>query len=383
MAYNPTLGALTDVLGKGLTSAPKVEGVKYGRVVEVVLSKEEPGEKYYKKYGELESINGVFYKNIFDSTQEDELDTLPFAYYDSTAVTKVPFPGEIVMVYSRPKRSTGGGDYPFVNYYTDPINIWNNPHHNVLPDPKSSNTEVDLGKNLIEQENITGLHPFSGDVILEGRLGQSLRFSGYKHPLNTFTDDSNNGKPFAILKIGQDKDFNDLEKYIENIDKDPSSIYLTSEHTIPLTPSITTQKTFLKEDKPQGLGVYKGNQIVLDSGRIVLHSKSDSILLNSLNSISLGSNTFNVDSRDYIAIDAPSIYIGASAEEPAVLGDKNEILLKRLFALLKTIASTFNSVKDPTSVVPALAVLAPIIDSEVNTLQSQLAGIKSKKVKIE
>jgi len=382
MAYNPSLGALTDVLGKGLTSTPKVEGVKYGRVVEVILSKEEPGEKYYKKYGELESINGIFYKNIFDSTQEDELDTLPFAYYDSTAVTKVPFPGEIVMVYSRPKRSTGEGDYPFVNYYTDPINIWNNPHHNILPDPKSSNTEVVLGDNLIEKENITGLHPFGGDVLLEGRLGQSLRFSGYKHPLNSFTDDSNNGKPFAILKVGQDKDFNKLEKYIENIDKDPSSIYLTSEHVVPITPSVTKQDSF-KGDKPEDINIFKGNQVVVDSGRIVLHSKTDSLLLNSKNYITLGSNAVNVDALEYISSDAPEIFIGAKAEQPAVLGDSNEEFLKKLLSLLQTIANNFNLAKDPVSTTSAVAGLGPFILKEVSALTSKLESLKSKKVKVE
>ena len=192
-----------------------------------------------------------------------------------------------------------------------------------------------------------------------------------------------NGKPFAILKVGQDPSFNELTKYTENINTDLSSIYITSDHSIPVNTSITKQDTFLKEDKPELLDTFKGNQIILDSGRVVLHSKSDSILLNSLNSITLGSSTLNIDSQDYISIDAPSIFIGAKAEEPAVLGDKNEELLKRLFNLLKTIASTFNSVKDPTSIVPALAVLAPIIDSEANALQSQLAGIKSKKVKVE
>lgn len=381
MVYNPTFRNLTNVLSKKLVDQGSGEKVIFGRVIDIILDQSHP---QYKKYGEVESINGIFYKDINDSTLEgDREEALPFAYsYDSTIV-RVPLKGEIVKIQKEPARTIGGSEYPYSDYYTSIINIWNTPHHNSLPDTKEDVDEIDLGKNAIEQSTITGLQPYTGDVIVEGRLGQSLRFSGFKHPLNKLSDNSNNGKPFAILKVGQDPDFNELTKYIEDINTDLSSIYITSDHSVPVNTSINKQDTFLKEDKPELLDTFKGNQIILDSGRIVLHSKSDSILLNSLNSITLGSNTLNIDSLDYISIDAPSIFIGAKAEEPAVLGDKNEELLKRLFNLLKTIARTFNSVKDPTSVVPALAVLAPIIDSEANALQSQLAGIKSKKVKVE
>ena len=381
MVYNPTLRNLTNTVTKKFTSPSSKEETIFGRVVDVILDSDHP---QYGKYGEVESLNGVFYKDINDSTLETgREEALPFAYCYDCNLVKVPLVGEIVKIKKEPVRTIGGSGYSYGDYYVSVINIWNTPHHNSLPDTKEDIQELEFGDNVVEQSTITGLQPFTGDILIEGRLGQSLRFSGFKHPLNTLTDDSNNGKPFAILKVGQDPSFNELTKYTENINTDLSSIYITSDHSIPVNTSITKQDTFLKEDKPELLDTFKGNQIILDSGRIVLHSKSDSILLNSLNSITLGSSTLNIDSQDYISIDAPSIFIGAKAEEPAVLGDKNEELLKRLFNLLKTIASTFNSVKDPTSIVPALAVLAPIIDSEANALQSQLAGIKSKKVKVE
>lgn len=383
MVYNPSIGNLTDVLGKGLVSLPNIQGVKYGRVVAVIESETEPSKKLYDKYGQVDSINVVIYKNIFDSTQEDELEALPYAYPGESSITRVPLTGEIVAIYSRPRKTAGGGDYPFTEYYTDIINLWGNPHYNGLPDTKSNVTEADLGNNVIEQSNITGLQPFPGDTLIEGRLGQTIRFSGYKHSLNSFTDDSNNGKPFIIFKAGQNPQFSELNKYVEDVNNDVSSIYLTTDHTIPIDNVTNQQKSFLKEDKPEALNLFKGDQILLDSGRITLHSRTDSIFLNSKNSIALGSKTLNIDSTDYTAIEGAEIYLGAKAEQPAVLGDSNEEFLRKLLALLESIAKGFNACSTPASTSGVLPGLGNYVSLEVNALIAKLESLKSSKVKVE
>ena len=383
MVYNPSIGSLIDVLGKGLISLPKIQGVKYGRVVAVIESETEPSKKLYDKYGQVDSINVVIYKNIFDSTQEDELESLPYAYPSDSNVSTVPLVGEIVAIYSRPRKTTGGGDYPFTDYYTDILNLWGNPHYNGLPDTKSSITEVDLGTNVVEQENITGLHPFPGDTLIEGRLGQSIRLSGYNHSLNNFTDDSNNGKPFILLKAGQNPEYRDLQKYTEDVNKDISSIYLTTDHNIPVNPAVNQQKSFLKEDTPEALNLFKGDQILLDSGRIVLHSRTDSLFLNSKNSIALGSKTLNIDSTDYAALEAPEIYLGAKAEQPAVLGNSNEEFLRKLLGLLDSIGKGFNACSTPASTSGVLPGLGNYVSLEVTALINKLTELKSSKVKVE
>ena len=382
MAYNPTFRNLTNFLDKKLINENSSEKSIFGRVVDVILDSSHP---QYSKYGEIESLNGIFYKDLNDSTLEGgREEALPFAYSHDSTLVKVPVKGEVVRIQKEPTRTIGGGEYPYADYYTSIINIWNTPHHNALPDTKENIEDLDFGENIVEQSNITGLQPFTGDTILEGRLGQSIRFSGYKHPQNSLTADENNGSPFIVLKAGQDPNFNELTKYVENINNDLSSIYLVTDHTIPVQVSTTKVDTFKEEEeRPTDIDKFKGDQVIVDSGRIVLHSRNDSLFLNSKQSILLGGNTVNIDSTSYLSTDAPQIYLGKSAKEPAVLGNQNEKLLKRLFNLLQTIASTFNSIKDPTSVVPALAVLAPIIDEEAKRMTSTLESIKSKKVKVE
>jgi len=381
MVYDPTLRNLTNTVTKKSTSPSSKEETIFGRVVDVILDSNHP---QYGKYGEVESLNGVFYKDINDSTLENgREEALPFAYSYDCNLVKVPLVGEIVKIKKEPVRTIGGSGYSYGDYYVSIINIWNTPHHNSLPDTKEDIQELEFGDNVVEQSTITGLQPFTGDILIEGRLGQSLRFSGFKHPLNTLTDDSNNGKPFAILKVGQNPSFNELTKYTENINKDLSSIYITSDHSIPVNTSITKQDTFLKEDKPELLNTFKGNQIILDSGRIVLHSKSDSILLNSLNSITLGSSTLNIDSQDYISIDAPSIFIGAKAEQPAVLGNSNEEFLRKLLGLLDTIGKGFNACITPANTSGVLPGLGDYVSLEVTALINKLTELKSSKVKVE
>lgn len=383
MVYNPSLGNLTDFRSKIFSTRNPLSEVIFGRVVEVITSKDDPSPELFSKYGELDSINGIVYKNLFDSSQEDELEALPFAYCDNSNFLKVPVKGEIVAILSKPTGTSGGGDYPFVQYYTSIVNLWKNPHHNGLPDTKSEVTELNLGSNVVEQPQITGLQPFTGDLIIEGRLGQSIRLGGYKHPSNILTDDLNNGKPFAIFKVGQDPTYNSLDKYIEDINKDLSSLYLTSDHIVPLTTSTNKQDTFLKDDTPTKFTDYKGNQAILDSGRLILHSRKDSLFLNSIKSISFSSDSINLDSVSYAAIDSKEIFLGAEATQPAILGDSNEDLLRTLFKLLSKIANGFTAIKDPASAVTILAGLSEVMKGDITTLESKLPNLLSKKIKVE
>lgn len=380
MAYNPTLRSISNPIGKSLTKDFSSTGPnRIGRIRDIVLEDTHPT---YREYGQ-QALRGVHYEFIDEPYFGEELTSLPFAFNDSIFLKGVPVIGELIELVKKPKFTSGDTSYKDVSYYTYPINLWNNTHHNFQPDPKADITEAFLGDSVIEREDIRNLQPFPGDLILEGRLGQSLRFSGYSHPKSLFTDESNNSDPYSILRVGQDDSTDTLETYVEDINKDKSSVYLTSNHKIPVNVSTLKVETFKNDDQPVSISEYKGNQVVVDSGRLVFHAKSDSIFINSKNSTLVGSRTFNVDSTDYISFDAPEIFIGKLATEPVVLGNQNEQFLRRLLNLLSNIATSFNAVKDPISAVSVLASLSPIISSEVNALTSKLGNLKSKKIKVE
>ena len=96
------------------------------------------------------------------------------------------------------------------------------------------------------------------------------------------------------LQIGQASNMSGLEK----IQTDPSSIYLTSTQKLNFLPSSDLKNSFSPEDQeitPVITNQYEGNsQIVLNSGRLVLNSNSDSVLISSLMR-AFSSSTFIVE----------------------------------------------------------------------------------------
>ena len=380
MAYNPTLRSSFNPIKESLNNTQSPDNsTRIGRVRDIVLTEDHPT---YTQFGQ-QALRGVHYELIEEPYIGEEVTSLPFAFSDTPFYKGVPVLGELIEVINKPKALPEESSFKDVAYYNYPIATWNSTHHNYLPDPKDGIIEAFLGENTPERNDVRNLQPFPGDVIIEGRLGQSIRFGGYSHPMSTLTDNENNSDPYFTLRVGQEKDEQNISTYVEDINQDNSSLYLTSNHSIPLEISTKKLDTFKNEDQPTSVPEFKGSQAILNSDRLVLHTKSDSLFLNSKKSILAGSETFNIDSTSYISVDAPEVFIGKQATEPAVLGNQNEALLKRLLGLLTNIANGFNAVKDPVSAVSVLAGLGPVISSEVNAITSKLDSIKSKKIKVE
>ena len=169
-------------------------------------------------------------------------------------------------------------------YYLPPINLWNHPHHNNLPAIENytegeiqtvegyekaglvrrvsdgeAEYEIPLGDYFREQLNLKPLLPYEGDHILEGRFGNSIRFGSTarnkiipeKAPkeLNVKGWTAKNqwskgtkgevGDPITIIRNGQRVAWPDEElggkgwvHTLEDINLDPSSVYLTSNQKI-------------------------------------------------------------------------------------------------------------------------------------------------------
>jgi hypothetical protein len=85
---------------------------------------------------------------------------------------------------------------------------------------------------------------------------------------------------------------------------------------------------------------YKGNQLILTSDRVTLHSKNDAIFLFGKQAVSLSSpKTINLDATEKVLIYSPKIELGARAEqegEPVVLGER----LNEQLAVLTNAIST-------------------------------------------
>lgn len=123
------------------------------------------------------------------------------------------------------------------------------------------------------------LQPYEGDSLFEGRGGQSIRFgttvSGddsvyYK---KTTWKGGKNGDPITIIRVA--KPTGDGKKYaIEDIGKDESSIYLTSDQKLE-----KLKAGFDKNSDAKQIGQKSIAQIVLNSKRVVINAKDDILLL--------------------------------------------------------------------------------------------------------
>ncbi len=129
-----------------------------------------------------------------------------------------------------------GGNTTNVDYfYFPPLNVWNNSSGNPLPsesDIQRSEGELPLGEYTEENKisTTTNMLPFEGDMILEGRFGNSIRFgSSTPQGKNNWSENDSEGEPITIISNGQSSpDYTPLE----NINEDASSIYLTSNQNI-------------------------------------------------------------------------------------------------------------------------------------------------------
>jgi hypothetical protein len=296
--------------------------------------------------------------------------------------------------------------------------MWNSQHHNAIPSspgvpnqvadydsalqgevrrPEDNSSEINLGNTFVEKLNIHPLLPYEGDVIYEGRWGNSIRLgSTVKNAniTNEWSSTGTNGDPVTIIRNGQTEYSSDpWVPETEKVNTDLSSIYLTSTQKLPITPSSNLTDSYAKSKAPEDLREYSKNQITLNSGRLLFNAKDDAIILGANKTIHLTANeSINADASKYIALTAPKVYLGSSQGvegtniQSAVLGEDLNTLLGEIAQYLSTLNTAFSSATDSLAVpiVSLLSVAAPASLALSQRLQAVVNGknLLSNKVKV-
>ena len=148
-----------------------------------------------------------------------------------------------------------------------------------------------FGEYFKPDSRVRPLKHFEGDLLIQGRMGNSIRFGSSQMELS-----SPGMAPNIILRTGQGKDIEktDASKesifglILEDINKDASSIWMTSDQNIPFEPITINAGSFNRsiQAPPQKYG---GAQIILNSDAIILDAKKTHILLYSNEEIYLNS----------------------------------------------------------------------------------------------
>jgi hypothetical protein len=268
------------------------------------------------------------------------------AYPLNPNLKNYPIAGEQVIVFSVPKNilkvNENGGPFHGQDgfYFYQTINIWNNPNLNAV---KKSSQFTNLGVPfyfpLNKSQGIFPLTACVGDVILEGRYGNSIRLGNTSTEIpNLWSQNGITGDPITIIRNGQSPQ--GLTGGIENIKDDLSSLYLTSYQKLSQL-SLINENFKSYKTEPLTPASYQKPQIALNSSRIILNAKEDDILISAQNSIGLSSNgTINIESTsdDGTIIDG-NIKLGKkSADEPVLLGYQTTVLLKQLITEVRNIS---------------------------------------------
>lgn len=376
--------------------------IKAVRVKSIILNSSHP------RYNELGGDNGVgiiMYDDNIKLPNPSNVNNFPWAAPLYSNVKNYPLINELVYIFDFPSTNIGNNTTFTQTYYINTIALWNHPHHNAYPDnpstlPPSQNkdykqtdvgstrrvtdqsTEIKLGDTFKERSNIHPLLPFEGDIIYEGRWGNSIRFgSTVQDRPNNWSITGTDGDPILILRNGQLIDASDEGwiPIVEDINRDISSIYLTSTQTVPIEASSPDYYSY--ESAPIIPNVYQDKQIILNSGRLLFNSNLDHILLSSQKSIGLSAvDSVNIDTKK-VVIQSNKLYLGSkNANEPLLLGGSTILLLKQLIDALNSfmnIASTTVSTAPGTPLGP-LNAIASQTAGLLQLISVQLDSLKSK-----
>ena len=340
MGFSNSLNNLISSTGGGNSSTGYT--AVFGRVVDIIL--DENHTEYLNKGGGR-AINGVFYKPLGGYKKELTPNALPFAQQSSAHIKTIPIIGEIVEIASMPNLSTSTSERNSNKYYTRIVNTWNNANSGAYPDlANNPDNDLTLGGTFKELGKVNPIRSTPGDIQIEGRQGQSIRFTGGKGSGNPWVDDENIGSPVTIISNGQSDTKDGFSTLGENINEDNCSIYLVSNHQIPLTPA--SEKRDTCDEDPEKSDQFKGSQILLNAGRLYLNAKQSDIQLSSIKSIGLNTEgSINIDGSSYLCLDAPIMYLGSKARtasdgnrEPVMLGNQTEAFLQNVLNLLEGMA---------------------------------------------
>jgi hypothetical protein len=363
-----------------------------GKVFGVITTLNTPTKELFEVNNGWNGVGTVFYLP-YDQTKYYEnirLEECQVAIPLDSNFRKYPLVGELIYLIDGPSPATQIVGQASQKYYIGTLNIWNNIQQN-------SPFGNFLGKSFVENVDIRNLTLFEGDVMVQGRKGNGIRFGTTVKSFSTDNEWSNvgtDGDPITIMVNGYvTTNPSDLTPNIEEINKEKSSIYMSSTQRLPLIPGALIKNPFNTSIEPRN---YFSPQIILNSDRITLNSKKDEVLIFSKSNIELSTdNIINLNAGEIIHLNIdnknPDAKIllgtdknGTLPSEPVLLGGKTHDLLLEILNALTTLAGFLSAATVPS---PEGAVPVPNCNlggeqlfNDVSGLIDKLSTITSEKV---
>ena len=332
-------------------------------------------------------LDGAISVEILSNTSNTTSNSIPRVYPLFPNNQSYPLINETVVILPLISNNSSNNSIDTTYYYISTINLWNSVETNPLV--LNNTSDFKPGTYFNEKGTINPLYSFEGDYIIEGRFGNSIRL-GNTVPNNTAPLNNNwsktgsLGDPITIISNGLHSISPSFNSITEDINSDKSSIYLTSTQQLPI--EVSSQNDYLSySSPPTSPKEYVGNQVILNSGRILFNSTKDHILLSSAKSINLNTvESVNIDAATQTVIQTPELYLGGiNTAQPVVLGDDLVGLLTDILIDLDTLTNSLvNQLGTPpgTPLAPT-NLIAQAINSKIGGYKTRLQNSLSQTTK--
>ena len=358
----------------GFNNYTTPQGYKVGKVYAVILDEQSVPQQVWIDNGGWAGIGTILYSEYREDTElpleslsDSQLSELPTALPLYPNQKYFPLPGEIVMLMDLPSAPSPITNKTEESYYVSVINAWNSPQFNGL----FLNEDKDVLYNSFNQDsNFRGLQTFEGDYLLEGRFGNSLRFGSTNKaggldltPWSTNPNELENN-PITLITTQHNFKLPGSDLYVEDINKDGSSVYLTSNQSIPLD---TGNIAFSNITSPINVRDFTDPQVIINANRTIISSKSDEVLILGKTGIEAYSQgpIYLQSNKVGLTLQDNQIFLGpnnnALTPEPLVLGCSLNVWLSDLILTLSDFSSNLANTVSPPEGTPLYTINDAVI----------------------
>ena len=382
------IGGFSNVLSSvGKNNFSPINPTQVGRVYGVVTTANTPNKEQFERVGGYDAMGTIFYRDY--NQAQDTVGKLDNNFFNDCKVAKPLFPqfqyypilGELVVLYDLPSPATQISPSSTETYYLI-LNLWNNNQQNSQP----ANDNASLGTTFVENPNIRNLVSFQGDHIIQGRQGAALRFSSTTKLYNDLNEWSSVGaedSPITILTNGFNY-ISDAKVYVEKINYDSSSIYLTSTQKLPLQTDKTG--TLNPLTNPLDASDYFNSQVILNADRVTLNSRKDEVMIFAKTNVEINTNNIiNLNANERVHLNTNAVFLGTVNNqlptEPIVLGNRLYNLLEGLLDGLQTFSITLTTIVASPEGAPMIDLnnAAQALSNKLENVEGQIENILSNR----
>lgn len=199
-------------------------------------------------------------------------------------IKQIPVKGETVLIFQGYDHTTSNTQRYLQWYYFPTVGIQSNINNNILP----INSAVFTPDPDFKERKVSSLQPYRGDILVEGRFGNTIRLGNTVAKSNYDINPTWSGKTSTdpIIILSNTVTYSD-NLVVEDIESDASSLYLTSTQKLDRLTLSKRLKIYSKFDGSQFVGV--GDRIILRAKKdIAVIDSERAIVLNTPGEIKLG-----------------------------------------------------------------------------------------------